>query len=90
MSQALQQHPPNNYMKKILLSAIAFFAIFASYAQESNDFSKVLNPEVPKSVTFADQKIDLDRIDMWERLDRELTSLSYTHGSTLLTLKRAN
>ncbi len=77
-------------MKKILLSAIAFFAIFASYAQESNDFSKVLNPEVPKSVTFADQKIDLDRIDMWERLDRELTSLSYTHGSTLLTLKRAN
>ena len=27
---------------------------------------------------------------MYERYDRELTSMAYTHGNTLLTIKRAN
>lgn len=53
-------------------------------------FSIVENPDVPLSMNFAGQKIDLDRIDMFERLDRELTSMTYTHGNTLLMLKRAN
>ncbi len=77
-------------MKKLLINTIAIVISFAVLAQEKRNFSIVLNPEVPKQITFANQKIDLDRIDMWERLDRELTSLTYTHGSTLLTLKRAN
>lgn len=42
------------------------------------------------SYNFAGEKIDLDRVDMSERLDRELTSMVYTHGNTLLTIKRAN
>ena len=29
-------------------------------------------------------------MDLFERLDRELTSMAYTHGNTLLTIKRAN
>lgn len=53
-------------------------------------FSIVENPDVPLSIDFAGQKIDLDRVDMFERLDRELTSMTYTHGNTLLLLKRAN
>lgn len=77
-------------MKKFIFSAIALFAILSINAQETRNFSQVVNPIVPESITFGGQKINLDRIDMFERLDRELTSLSYTHGSTLLTLKRAN
>ncbi len=77
-------------MKKIIASAIAFIITIGVTAHEKRAVSTVVNPDVPKSITFAGQKIDLDRIDMWERLDRELTALSYTHGSTLLTLKRAN
>lgn len=50
----------------------------------------VENPEIPTSVDFAGQKIDFDRVDMYERLDRELTSMAYTHGNTLLLIKRAN
>lgn len=50
----------------------------------------VQSPVIPTSVTFADKKIDLDRIDMYERLDRELTAMTYTHGNTLLLIKRAN
>lgn len=55
-----------------------------------NGFSPVISPDIPTSVTLCGKKIDLDRNDMYERFDRELTSLIYGHGSTLLTLKRAN
>lgn len=58
--------------------------------QGSTVFSAVENPDVPLSMEFAGQKVDLDRIDMFERLDRELTSMAYTHGNTLLMIKRAN
>ncbi|MDE5827287.1 MAG: lytic transglycosylase domain-containing protein, partial [Duncaniella sp.] len=52
--------------------------------------SEVINPRIPSKLKFADQTIDLDRTDRWERLDRELTSMVYTHGNTLLAIKRAN
>ena len=55
-----------------------------------NGFSPVISPDIPTSVTLCGKKVDLDRNDMYERYDRELTSLMYGHGSTLLTLKRAN
>lgn len=77
-------------MKKIYISIILIFATLSCFAQDTPKFSKVVNPIIPKSITFAGQKIDFDRIDMYERLDRELTSLSYTHGNTLLVIKRAN
>jgi hypothetical protein len=54
------------------------------------EVSPVINPEIPASITFAGKKVDLDPTDMWERLDRELTAMSYTHGNTLLGIKRAN
>ena len=50
----------------------------------------VVSPRVPASMTFCEKKIDLDRADIFERFDRELTSVAYTHGNTLLTIKRAN
>lgn len=50
----------------------------------------VYNPRVPGSMTFCGQEVDLDPAYMAERLDRELTAVAYTHGNTLLTLKRAN
>lgn len=53
-------------------------------------YLEIINPEIPETVKFADQTIDLDRVDMYERLDRELTSMTYTHGNTLLLIKRAN
>lgn len=52
--------------------------------------SPVYSPRVPEQVKFAGKTISLDHSDMWERLDRELTAMTYTHGNTLLTLKRAN
>lgn len=44
----------------------------------------------PESVTFAEEKIDLTRYDMRERMDRELMAFTYMHATTLITIKRAN
>lgn len=78
-------------MKNTIISiAILLTVALSSVAQNTINFSKVVTPAVPESMTFAGQTIEFDRTDMYERLDRELTSLSYAHGSTMLVLKRAN
>lgn len=53
-------------------------------------FAPVINPGIPQKLTFAGQEFDFDRTDMYERFDRELSSIAYTHGATLLMIKRAN
>lgn len=94
----------NKYHKTIIgsvgaLSLIAFFipfedaqAVSASDSEvvEVSVYSDVVNPRIPTSVKFAGKTVDLDKTDRWERLDRELTAMAYTHGNTLLTIKRAN
>ena len=80
-------------MKKYLLPIILFAAAAmpaAAQQTQSRVFTKVVSPDIPASATLCGKKVDLDRTDMYERLDRELTSMAYTHGTTLLTLKRAN
>ena len=74
----------------VLICAASFGASFTAFASSPTPLAAVRNPKVPQKVTFADATVDLDLIDMFERLDRELTSMAYTHGNTLLTIKRAN
>ena len=47
-------------------------------------------PQVPTKVTFAGETIPLDRYDLRERMDREITAFTYSHQLTLLMIKRAN
>lgn len=56
----------------------------------SYEFANIINPRIPDAMYICGQKVDLQNVDYYERLDRELTSLAYTHGTTLLILKRAN
>ncbi len=53
-------------------------------------FSPVANPTVPDTVEICGQQVSIDEQFNYERLDRELTSIMYTHGNTLLCIKRAN
>lgn len=78
-----------SHVRNLRLSMIAFAGTMAMGIHAQN-FSSVINPEIPEKVQFANQNISLDRTDLYERFDRELTSMAYTHGNTLLTLKRAN
>lgn len=90
-------------MKKYMIWAVSVTAVcflgffFLSNSESSLEASK--NPkvlsmtasiEVPDEVTFAGEKIKLDRYDMRERFDREINGFTYLHSSTLLLIKRAN
>lgn len=56
----------------------------------SEVFARIVNPSIPKNFKLCGQTVDLDKVLNYERFDRELTSLAYTHGNTLLVIKRAN
>lgn len=49
-----------------------------------------VSPETPSEVHFADEIIKLDRADLRERMDREITAFTYSHTLTMLMIKRAN
>ena len=46
-------------------------------------------PKVPEMIVFAGDTIRFDRVDLWERMDRELIAFTYSHTNSLLMLKRA-
>ena len=62
----------------------------ATTSSSSPVFSTTASPDIPMSVTFAGEKVSFDRLDMAERLDRELTSIIYGQTTTELCFKRAN
>ncbi len=46
-------------------------------------------PEIPKSLSFAGEKVPLERMEIKEQLDRELLYNYYNHYSTIYVLKLA-
>lgn len=52
--------------------------------------SMIMTPEMPERIYFCGELLDLTRYNMHEGIDRELTSFSYLHATTMLTIKRAN
>ena len=78
-----------------LCTTIIFLEALLSFAHGQQnvpvtEFSDVVIPEFPLHTKFANEPISLDRLDLYERFDRELTTLCYMHSSTSLALKRAN
>ena len=57
---------------------------------ESKVAALAVVPEVPAEVRFAGETIKLNRADLRERMDREITAFTYSHQLTLLMIKRAN
>ena len=57
---------------------------------ESKVAALAVVPEVPAEVSFAGEVIKLNRADLRERMDREITAFTYSHQLTLLMIKRAN
>lgn len=79
-------------MYKVLVNILIFCLgpAFLSYADSSRVFAPVNSPEIPSKVSVCGEKIDLDRTEYYEAFDRELTSIIYNHGTSMLILKRAN
>ena len=49
----------------------------------------VAPPRVPDFIVFAGDTIRFDRVDLYERMDRELAAFTYSHTNSRLMLKRA-
>jgi len=81
-------------MREFRLLIVAFIACVVAVntsAQRLNDgFLPIVSADVPESIDFCGDNISFDRIDMAERLDRELTTTIYGQTSTSLIIKRAN
>jgi len=95
----------NKKMKgvKIFISfmAIGMVCLTAYLSVSSDDVERVMqerpmvlsmiaSPTVPMEITFCDEPVDLRRYNMYEGMDRELSSFTYLHSTTMLLLKRAN
>lgn len=87
------------YILPVVLSAGAIGAAALSTQCNNNDamqqphgavFAAAPIPDIPQEVVFAGDTIKFDRLDMVERLDRELSSVVYSQNITLLCFKRAN
>lgn len=52
--------------------------------------STTVTPEVPLSASFCRKKIDLTLYNRYESMDRELSTFTYYHATTMLLIKRAN
>ena len=80
----------------ILSCAVLFFTCSSSVNQSAQSdqartiLSKTNSPPIPSQVYFCGEKISLERLDLRERFDREITSFSYLHSTTMLYIKRAN
>ncbi|MDR0757137.1 MAG: transglycosylase SLT domain-containing protein [Tannerella sp.] len=52
--------------------------------------SMTRSPDVPSQITFCGETVDLARYNRHEGMDRELSSFTYYHSTTMLLMKRAN
>ena len=86
----------------ILMAVLLLASSMGTQAQLKREYSKMstsgsspvfgttASPDIPMSVNFAGEEVSFDRLDMAERLDRELTSIIYGQTTTELCFKRAN
>ncbi len=75
-----------------LISLTACFSVQSQNTEQprQDGSGMTVSPDVPEKVTFCGEQIDLTRYNMYEGMDRELSSLVYFHSTTMLTIKRAN
>ena len=87
-------------MKRFVMMLMAFAIAANAWVMAEDEFAIgpfinglhpiSANPSVPMSVMIAGEQVMLDRIDMYERLDREMTQIIYGHSNLFLSIKRAN
>ncbi len=78
----------------VLCFAVYLFAGYRDSASVRNEAPVVASfttsPEVPATIRFCGKDVDISRYNVREGLDRELSSFTYFHSSTMLLIKRAN
>ncbi|MBR6489693.1 MAG: transglycosylase SLT domain-containing protein, partial [Muribaculaceae bacterium] len=78
------------YINILLVTIVACATVFSIQAQRGVEFMTVASPDIPEAVNFCGDHVSFDRIDMAERIDREMTTVIYGQTMTSLIIKRAN
>jgi len=78
----------------VLLGASFFFFSSFSTDEKGNTYNfpetyKIVSPKIPSQMDFCGEKVPLDNFDVFERLDRELTSNTYWHSNMLSAFKNS-
>jgi len=60
------------------------------FANDSTFTQDIKLPPVPKAISFADEQVPLHYFDIRESLSREITSLSYFHGTMIYIMQLDN
>ena len=79
-------------MKKLLTLAILLGCLAVPAPAQALSEPETIQfqaPRVPESITFAGQTYRFDRPDLYERMDREFITFTYSHTNSTLMLKRA-
>ncbi|MGB0173256.1 MAG: transglycosylase SLT domain-containing protein [Flavobacteriaceae bacterium] len=84
----------NNFLSKFTVFSLLFVIIFLTQCNTVNSTStthlKLQSiPSQPKTISFANEKVPLDKYYVQERLDRELLVNTFWHSNTILVLKRS-
>ena len=84
----------NNFLPKFTVFSLLFSIIFLTQCNTVNSTStthmKLQSiPLQPKTISFANEKVPLDKYYIKERLDRELLVNTFWHSNTILVLKRS-
>ncbi len=84
----------NKFLLKFTVFFLLFFIIFLTQCNTVNSTSsthlKLQNiPSQPRTISFANEKVPLDKYYVQERFDRELLVNTFWHSNTILVLKRS-
>ena len=84
----------NNFLPKFTVFSLLFIIIFLTQCNTVNSTStshlKLQSiPSQPKTISFANEKVPLDKYYIQERLERELLVNTFWHSNTILVLKRS-
>lgn len=60
------------------------------YLEKIDTKYNVFSFPTPTNISFADELVPMEDIDVYERMDRELIVNTYFHSNTFLSFKRAN
>ncbi len=60
------------------------------YQRQFNERYRIFSLTLPASLTFCGEKVPLEKIDVRERMDRELLVNTYWHSNSILAHKRAH
>lgn len=84
------------YLSTLATAIVALFFINAVYQSDTGpkrntaETYKIKALKIPKGISFAGEKIPIERPDIRERMDRELLVNTYWQSNGLLLIKRAH